>query len=199
MKRFIPPPEPPDFDVKVRQPGNDWLLQNLDENGDLRQGQRPPDRWSNIKAQLADGFGSLCAYSVMYEPVGTVDHYLSCEKHPYLAYEWSNYRYLSGWINSSKGTQDANVLDPFQVEGNWFEILLPSLQLVLTSSVPLVELDRAKFTLERLHLSHDERILRQRQQWYEMYQKGKLTLEGLEEVAPLIAQAVFMQQAENSG
>jgi len=132
----------------------------------------------------------------MYVPVGTVDHYLSCKNHPSRAYEWSNYRYSSGWINSSKGTQDEAVLDPFQVDDDWFEVLLPSLQLVLTDAVPPEELDRAEFTLRRLHLDHDERVLRQRRQWYEMYQKGNLPLPGLEKVAPLIARAVHKQQAD---
>ena len=190
MKRFIPPPEPPDFDARVRQPGEQWLAHSLDENGKLPKGTRPPGRWGEFKNQLADGFGNLCAYSVMYEPVGTVDHYQSCENHPRLAYEWSNYRYLSGWINSSKGTQDEKVLDPFQVKDDWFEILLPSLQLVLTNAVPQEELHRARFTLERLHLRDDERIIRQRQQWYQMYLDDKLSLEGLADVAPLIARAV---------
>ena len=195
MKHFALPPEPPDFDARARQPGNQWLDQNLDENGQLSKGTRPPDRWSDFKGQLADGFNNLCAYSVMYEPVGTVDHYLSCDNHPRMAYTWSNYRYLSGWINSSKGTLDEQVLDPFQVEDDWFEILLPSLQLVLTDAVPHIERDHAQFTIERLHLRDDERVIRQRQQWYRMYQEGNLTLEGLEDVAPLIARAVQEQLA----
>ena len=196
MKHFAPPPEPPDFDAQVRQPGNQWLEQNLDENGRLPKGTRPPDRWSDFKGQLADGFSNLCAYSVMCELVGTVDHYLSCEHHPRMVYEWSNYRYLSGWINSSKKTLDEAVLDPFQVEDDWFEVLLPSLQLVLTDAVPQGEQDRAKFTIERLHLRDDERVIRQRQQWYRMYQEGNLSIEGLEDVAPLIARAVRKQLAQ---
>lgn len=196
MKRFILPPEPLDFDAQVRQPGHIWLTQNLDESGSLPKNTRPPDRWSEFKAQLAAGFGNLCAYSVMYEPMGTVDHYLSCQHHPHLAYEWHNYRYVSGWINSSKGVLDAAVLDPFQVEDNWFEILLPSLQLVLTDNVPPEELERAKFTLKRLHLRDDERVIRQRQMWYHLYQEGALSLEGLDSVAPLIARAIRKQLAE---
>jgi hypothetical protein len=133
----------------------------------------------------------------MFEPVGTVDHYRSCENHPRLAYEWSNYRYASGWINSSKGTLDETVLDPFQVEDGWFEILLPSLQLVLTDAVPSEERARARFTLERLHLRDDERIIRQRRQWYQMYQESKLSLEGLADVAPLIAHAAQRQLAHS--
>jgi hypothetical protein len=53
--------------------------------------------------------------------------------------------------------------------------------------------ERAKFVLDRLHLGHDERVLRQRREWYRMYQEGKLTLTGLDEMAPLIAVAVKKQ------
>ena len=124
----------------------------------------------------------------MYEPVGTVDHFISCKTNPFLAYEWSNYRFASGWINSSK--KDAEVLDPFQVGDDWFEILLPSLQLVLTGKVPARHRARVEYTLKRLHLQDDERVLRQRRAWYCMYQAGELTLSGLHKKAPLIARAI---------
>ena len=193
MKHFAPPPEPSGFDAKVRQPGNEWLAQNMDENGQLLKGSRPPSRWREFRKQLADGFDNLCAYSVMYEPVGTVDHYLSWQNYPHRAYDWDNYRYVSGWINSSKKMLDEQVLDPFRVSDDWFEILLPSLQLVLTDAVPQEELERARFTLGKLHLRDDERVIRQRRQWYQMYQDGRLSLGGLGDVAPLIARAVHKQ------
>ncbi len=192
MIRFNPPPEPAEFDQKGRQIGNAWLAKNPDPK------KRPRDYWSPFKSHLADGFANLCGYSAMYEPVGTVDHYLCCENHRHLAYEWSNYRYASGWLNSSKRTLDEQVLDPFQVGDDWFEILLPSLQLVLTDAVPPHERDRAAFTLERLHLRDDERILRQRQVWYQLYMDGELTLAGLERKAPLIARAIRRQQQNSS-
>ena len=105
-----------------------------------------------------------------------------------LAYEWANYRYASHWINSSK--HGAKVLDPFEVEDGWFEILLPSLQLVLTDRVPAKRRDLAERTLERLNLRDDERVVRQRREWYRMYEAGELSLEGLRKKAPLIARAV---------
>lgn len=191
MMRFNPPPEPREFDQKVRQPGNNWLAKNPNN-------KRPRDYWSPFKSNLADGFGNLCGYSVMYEPVGTVDHYLSCENYPNLAYEWSNYRFASGWINSSKRTLDDRVLDPFQVGDDWFEIILPSLQLVLTDKVPKEERQKAEFTLQRLRLQDDERVIRQRQQWYQLYLDGDITLEGLEKKAPLIARAIRKQQQNSS-
>ncbi len=130
MIHFTPPDEPVTFDRDVRQPGIAWLERN--------SVGRPKAYWnlSQYKSALADGFGNLCAYSAMYEPVGTVDHYRSCKCVRSQAYEWSNYRFASGWINSSKQDIDDRVLDPFQVEDGWFEILLPSLQLVLTDAVP---------------------------------------------------------------
>jgi hypothetical protein len=192
MMRFERVPEPPEFDQKVRQRGNVWLAKNPEPR------KRLPDYWSVFKSYLADGFGNLCGYSAMYEPVGTVDHYLSRKHYRHLAYEWSNYRFASGWINSSKKEIDVQVLDPFEVQDDWFEIILPSLQLVLTDAVPPQECQRAEFTLERLHLRDDERVIRQRQQWYQLYLDGDLTLEGLEKKAPLIARAIRKQQQDSS-
>ena len=73
MIRFERAPEPEEFDTQVRQPGRVWL-----ENHPL--GQRPPEYWAPFKPQLAEGFRSLCGYSVLYEPIGTVDHYLSLDQ-----------------------------------------------------------------------------------------------------------------------
>jgi len=135
----------------------------------------------------------------MYEPVGTVDHFVSCDEDRSKAYDWSNFRFASGWINSSKNSLSSNeIFDPFQVVNGWFEILLPSLQLVATDAVPEVLRDRANFVLKRLHLRDDERVIRQRREWYRMYQEGELTLDGLSKKAPLIAAAV-VKQLENAG
>ena len=178
-------PEPSDFDTKARQPGLAWLQESPDA-------KRPRDYWSPFKPQLAAGFNQLCGYTAMYEPVGTVDHFVSIHADKALAYEWNNYRFAAAWVNSSKQSTDA-VLDPFEVQDGWFEILLPSLQLVVTESVPAELRARAKHTLERLHLRDDERVLRQRRVWYSMYQSGELTLEGLRKKAPLIARAIDKQ------
>jgi len=192
MIQFNPAPEPAEFDQKVRQPGNAWLIKNPDSK------KRPRDYWSDFRSDLANGFNNLCGYSAMYEPVGTVDHYLCCKNHRDLTYEWSNYRYVSGWLNGSKKTFDNQVLDPFEVGDDWFEIILPSLQLVLTDKVPPAERTRAEFTLESLHLQNDERIMRPREEWYQMYLNGEITLKGLDKKAPLIARAVRKQQESGS-
>ena len=90
----------------------------------------------------------------------------------------------------TKAAADNEVLDPHEVEDGWFEIELPSLQLRLTDRVPAELRAKAEFTLRRLHLGDDERIVRQRSEWYRMYLDGELNLDGLRKKAPLIAQAV---------
>ena len=183
MIHFDTVPKPQDFEKLVEQPGAKWLEEN-------RAG-RPKELWSAFKPELADGFNNLCAYTAMYEPVGTVDHFVSCNEDRNRAYDWSNYRYSAAWVNSSKSNLNSGqILDPFRVENGWFEVLLPSLQLVVCDDIPPEYWDRAEFILTRLHLGHDERVIRQRREWYRMYQDGELSLVGLKRKAPLIAAAI---------
>lgn len=183
MMRFAPVAKPEGFDAKAEL-GARWL-------GENPGAARPRDFWSPFRPALASGFGQLCAYGVMYEPVGTVDHFVSWHEDRSKAYEWDNYRFASQWINSSKQKLGSHeILDPFAVEDAWFEILLPSLQMIATAAVPDALRDRVETMLTRLHLRDDERILRQRREWYRMYQENELTLEGLRKKAPLIARAV---------
>ena len=192
MIHFDLAPEPAHFDETVRRPGRHWLESHPESD-------RPKPFWNAVKFDLADAFGWLCGYSAMYEPVGTVDHYLSINNRRDRAYEWDNYRYSAGWINSSKQQADQTVLDPFEVEDGWFQILLPSLQLQLSDDIPNEHKDKAEFTLNRLHLRDDERVIRQRREWYRMFQEGELPLERLRKKAPLIARAIENQQGTTNG
>ncbi|MEW6664336.1 MAG: hypothetical protein AB1512_03840 [Thermodesulfobacteriota bacterium] len=189
-----PGPEPERFDARTRKRGLRWLAKHPKPAANTPGKQwRPRDYWSEFRNELADAFRQLCAYGAMYEPVGTVDHFISCDTDETKAYEWSNYRFCSQWINSSKQTSDAGVLDPCDVKDGWFKIILPSLQLVLGDRIPANRRKLAEDTLTRLHLKHDERIIRQRRVWYELYQSGRLSLGGLRQIAPLIARAVEEQ------
>lgn len=182
-----PVPEPEGFDVRARTPGKKWLAENPPPN-------KPPSKWSAFLPDLESGFHQLCGYAAMLDPTGgTVDHYLSTKNHRHLAYEWSNYRFAWATLNSSKRNADDSVLDPFEVGAGWFEISLPSLQLLLTDRVPESHRDKAEFTLKRLHLRDGERVLRSRRSWLELYEKGSLSLDGLRRVAPLLAEAVARQ------
>ena len=179
--------KPRGFDTKVTVPGNAWLA-------DHPKAQRPPALWAPHTAALSEGFAGLCGYAAMFDPTGgTVDHFLSVKHHPGLAYEWHNYRFACGPLNSSKRNADDSVLDPYEVGAGWFEIILPSLQMRQTDAVPVALREKAAFTLKRLKLRDGERVIRWRLSWYRMYTDGQLTLDGLRVVAPLLAAAVDAQ------
>ena len=194
--------KPEAFDQKVRIPGNKWLREHPDAKPlayywNTRK-LKPGDKNSTCRQLLADGFQNRCAYCAMYIPVGTVDHFVSFHEDRSQAYEWSNYRFCEGSINASKGKMRAALLlDPYEVQDGWFEILLPSLQLRVSDQIPDAFRERATCTLKQLHLCDDERVLRQRREWYRMYQDGELNLEGLRKKAPLIAAAVTKAEAES--
>jgi hypothetical protein len=190
--RCNPVDEPADFDAKVRKPGRVWLREHREATA------RPPAYWRQCNTQLARAFEERCAYTAMFLGApGTVDHFVSIEEDRGLAYEWSNYRYASGWINSRKqALRSGQVLDPFHVGDDWFELLLPSLQLRVSERCPPEQRALAENTLKVLGLRDDERVLRYRRQWLVEYELGEIDLDYLARKAPLIARAVQRWEQE---
>ncbi|WP_208729785.1 hypothetical protein [Corallococcus exercitus] len=133
-----------------------------------------------------------CAYTAMWlGSPGTADHFVSIDEDRSLAYEWSNLRYSVGWLNSrKKALVSRRLLDPFEVQDGWFAILLPSLQLQVTDRCPPALRVRAGETLRLLGLDHDERVVRYRRQWLHEYEQRRVSLDFLEDKAPLVARAV---------
>ncbi|MGE6762786.1 hypothetical protein ACQKGO_32545 [Corallococcus interemptor] len=170
----------------MRVPGRRWL------QGNAKSLSRPPAYWRRCNDQLAAAFLERCAYTAMYLGApGTVDHFISLEEDRRLAYEWTNFRYSAGWLNSRKqALVSARLMDPFEVEDGWFALLLPSLQLQVTERCPPKLRERAAETLRLLGLDHDERVVRYRRQWLEEYERRRVTLDYLEDKAPLVARAV---------
>src|SRR5262249_41484173 len=129
----VPRPEEPDtFDERCRQRGRKWLKDHPGYS-------RPRDYWSEFEPVLHDAFGGRCGYCAMKVMKAQVDHFISVDRlktagEDELAYEWSNFRYCEGVLNQRKSNHA--VLDPYRVKNEWFTILLPSLQLVLTPQVP---------------------------------------------------------------
>jgi hypothetical protein len=76
----------------------------------------------------------------MWISSGHVEHFISqsacleCDQ-PHLAYDWANYRYIMPELNSRKGARPP-LLDPFEVQEGWFEIVLPQLHLRVTERIP---------------------------------------------------------------
>lgn len=184
-------PEADRFDAEVRVPGNAWLAEHA--TGE------PPSLWNRVKLDFADAYRHMCAYTAMYlSAPATVDHFapVASADGRRLAYEWSNYRYCVGWLNSSKQNEPAeNLLDPFHVGAGWFEVILPSLQLRVSEACPAEVRARAAYTIRRLRLDHDERSVRTRRAWLAQYEAERIDLDGLERFAPLVGQAVRRAQS----
>lgn len=186
MMRFKCQPEPSRWDARCRKRGLKWLSEHPGYD-------RPNDYWTEFENDLCLAFRQMCAYCVMVVMKADMDHFVPVAhlkkkgKHE-LAYEWSNFRYVEGVLNQRKC--DHLILDPFEVKDDWFEIILPSLQLLLTDKVPKSKRRKAEITVEKLGLQNDEVIIRYRQIWFEMYRHRRLDLNGLRDVAPLIARAV---------
>lgn len=183
------PEKPEHFDRDVGTPGNDWLAANptAKDFGDH-------DYWKHVRKDLAIAFNDLCGYSAIFTKPGTVDHYISKESPEgrSFAYDWSNYRFASSVMNARKGTWNRRILDPFEIGYGWFEILLPTLEMIVVEEmIPLIYRDDAAFTLKTLKLDKDEEyVLEVRRHWYQQFMRGNLALEGLAQHAPLIARAV---------
>lgn len=145
MIHIDPKDEPPEFDTNVRKPGQ-RLLQEL--RGDASAPKRPgPKRkpvseiksehlesyWTQCLDNLADAFNQVCAYCcIRIDAITgdrTVDHFVGKVKNPDLAYEWSNYRYSSGTMNSRKERVKGEFCDPFVIQDGWFELNLITMEL----------------------------------------------------------------------
>ena len=195
----VPSPiaEPPLFAVECRQAGIDWLATQEELP------KRPRDFWSAFRDELREGFGRRCGYYAMNLPDGQVDHFISwdtCKANaPHRAYEWDNFRFIAGSLNSKKGTLDDLLLDPFEVEDTWFEVELPTLLLRATDQLPPALADKARLTLDRLELEQGRKALTLRWEWYEMHRTQELPLPGLTRLAPLVAKAVEKWLAEGRG
>jgi hypothetical protein len=179
-----PIPKPQNFTRDCTAKGKTWLAENPDSD-------KFPPLWQKYQPQLAAGFNDRCGWWAMRIADGAVDHYLSKKNHRERAYDWSNYRYISATVNSSKGNLDNQVLDPFEIQPGWFEVQLPSMLLIRTALVPLALQARADFTINKLQLVCGRKVRLNRRRWYEEYKKGFITDAGLATYAPLIAEAVF--------
>ncbi len=184
------PAEPATFNAECRLPGNAWLAAHP-------TGTPPGQLWRPFVMALCAGFHNRCGYTAMWSLDGTVDHYLSQDNHRGSAFEWSNFRYIAGWLNSSKQALDRQVLDPFKVKDEWFEIDLQSLVLRLTPCVPNRVRPRAQFTLTRLHLADGDRVYNQRKTYYDLFTAGNLPLDVLHRFAPLLATAIRRERVLN--
>jgi len=175
--------EPADFDTDCRKKGNDWLANNPNVNT-----KQYPSYWRDFCDDLETGFKERCGWQAIKIPSGTVDHYISKKSDKNLTYEWDNYRYCGSRFNSSKKNKDDKILDPFEVKDDWFEVILPSCQLVQTTNIP-TSVCQTRVT-ETINILNNISVKRSRMRYYQNYKDGIIDIAALEYYAPQVAAAV---------
>jgi hypothetical protein len=181
-------PEPNGFEANVRSKGLAWI------ESQRRPISRFPNHWCWCEPHLHAAFRGRCGWAAVWISSGQVEHFISqtaCvdQGRPELAYDWNNLRYIMPELNSKKSRRPS-VLDPFDVQPGWFEIVLPQLHLRMTEQVPASHRELARTTLEFLGLTNGPKLMRLRRKYMQQYRDGKTRIALLDEDFPLLADAL---------
>lgn len=198
-------PEPPGFDLAVRQRGLSAIAEliglppTIKRSGPRRKKianrredippESFPDYWTAAIDDLLRAYRRICAYVCCYiEPITgmpTVDHMIPKTLKWEHAYEWSNFRLACHLMNARKSDM-THVLDPFDVEDGWFELELVGFGLKCCASVDAELQRRIADTIETLGLNRSDcRDLRQA--YAEAYWERHITWDYLHRRAPFVA------------
>ena len=198
MMRVAPAPEPAAFDSTVRQPGLRALERLAGDHGgakDAIPASRFPPYWRRSLEDLLAGYGRICSYLCLYIPRGTgarsVDHMIPKSTRWDQTYEWLNYRLACSLMNARKNDA-SSVLDPFDVEDEWFVLELVAFQVLPADSLAGPIAESVERTIERLRLN-DAECCEAREEYAEDYWRQEIALEYLVRHAPFVANELRRQ------
>jgi hypothetical protein len=181
-----PQPEPERFAERVRAPGMQFLEQ-VPRPTSEQWGKRA--YWQRALPDMRAAYDGICAYSAHWIPHSTgnhsIDHFVPKSASPNLAYEWTNFRYVSARFNSRKGTR--TILDPFELQPDWFVIDLTSFLIKPHSSLSPGQQKSVWQTIECLKLNTDDDLVDERASLVNDYRDGGISFSHLRKIAPFIA------------
>lgn len=186
-------PEPDGFDRDVRKKGQAAL--------NAKTTPLPP-YWRPFIPALEAAYRRICSYSCLWIPPGTgaptVEHFAPKSKELRLAYEWSNYRLVCAKMNSRKNHFE-DVLDPFRIGHDWFELEFLFLQVRAAAHLDSATMRAVDNTILRLGLNDDE-FRGARQDWYECWRQQKVSTDFVESHLPFIyREAVRLDMVPRAG
>lgn len=176
MIRVKPAPEPATFSENVRQPGLRAIaemvgevpepprkagrkFQRIADSREEISPERFPAYWTAALDDLMTAYGRICAYSCFrIHPVTgsrSVDHMAPKSRAWDQVYEWRNYRLASSLLNARK-RDFSDVLDPFLIGDDWFELELVGFQVKPAKQLDADIRARALATIDRLGLNDFE-------------------------------------------
>ncbi|MDR1922820.1 MAG: hypothetical protein LBQ66_00480 [Planctomycetaceae bacterium] len=203
MIQITEQPEPSHFDKKVRQPGLVFL----------RECPKPRpkdwskhDYWRKISDDLYERYKGICAYTGMMfitrrgksannnsdNAHRSVDHFRPKSRCPLLAYEWNNYRLTTQKTNRHKADDD-NIIDPFLVQPEWFNLDIPTCLIKAGTNVSDEERSQIEYTINVLKLNDDDEYVANRHDILCLYINQEIPLEDLTAKYPFIASELQRQ------
>ena len=216
MIRLTLAQEPPSFQKRVREPGENVLA--------LLAGKAPPHArsgprltatkkvgtrtvkktfddypayWQRCIDDLYDAYRGICAYYCFRLERATlpqVDHFVAKKDHGRrLAYEWSNYRLACGYANACKNDHP-DVLDPASIVDGEFQIDLLTLDVRADPALPVARRALVEQTITRLKL-REGRALEVRQRAMRHFRAGNVQFGFLAEDHPFLARELARQGA----
>lgn len=186
-------PEYPTFDTEVRAPGAAFLALYPTPTSEQF---RKKSLWSRAARELHAAYSGICAYTAMYLPEqGSIDHFLPKARHPQLAYEWNNFRLASGRVNNSKGSL-TNILDPFQIQNDWFYMDIPACLLKPNPELEKPLRSQIANTINSLRLNQDDNYVQERCNILIDYALEDISIGFLERRYPFLAKEVERQDLD---
>ncbi|WP_294114433.1 hypothetical protein [uncultured Fibrobacter sp.] len=188
-------PEPPDFDEKVRKPGNKWLADPINANVNP---SKYKNFWTRCLPDLAEAYGHMCAYLAIYfDPAfgaDSVDHFIPKSdpiKGKSLTYEWSNYR-LSCLGENRKKNVSISPIDPFTMEPESFFIDFSDGHVFPNPAKDANYQQDCKDAIIALNLNNPINC-KMRKSCYLRYLKGEWTELGMQRESPFVWQEICRQ------
>ncbi len=154
MIKVLRKPAPEKFECAVRKKGMNFLKPFMaSQTKPTAQDWKNKDYWNEVKPELRSAFEGRCAYLAMREyGDGEIDHFVSKNINPELAYEWENYRFANSEVNKKK-SNSTDILDPFIVEDHWFRVDLVTGKVLSTDYIPAEYREVADNTIKKLGLN----------------------------------------------
>lgn len=181
-----PQAEPKEFAKQVKEPGAKFLTELPHPTSKQWRGK---EYWQRVLPEMRVAYKSICAYCAQWIPHSTgshsIDHFIPKSIAPDLAYQWSNFRYVSSRFNSRKGTR--TILDPFILEKEWFVLEFHSMLIKANPKLLPREQEAIFNTIAILKLNTDEILVQERQSWLEYFSNGEISFAHLNRKAPFIA------------
>ena len=179
-------PEPQEFSINVRNPGQRFLTTTPHPRNKQWKNK---EYWQDVIEDLYEAYNGVCAYSGEWIPCTTgdptVDHYIPKSVDPQQAYEWTNFRLACLRFNRWK-REFQDVVDPFTMDEDSFQILFPSLQVVTNPNLPNDQREKISATIRRLRLNNGL-CIKARKRWLAPLVKGKISFDFVKEKAPFLA------------